>query len=150
MFDSLVVNGHDMLLYLLVVIGIFIDNRLMVFLQPKVWDKLESFLVILTSYQCALVCPSYLLCRHIAPEDYMNISTAVSTIGGFFKPFFVVTNMNDQVDVNRTFNITLSNPSPGLVIGEGNVAVITIFKPDRECSNVIMLYCSDIMCSRIF
>ena len=76
----------------------------------------------------------------------MDISTTVSTIRGFFKPFFVVTNTNDQVDVNRTFNITLSNPSPGLVIGEGNVAVVTIFKPDRECSNVIMLYCSDIMC----
>ena len=58
--------------------------------------------------------------------------------------------MNDQVDVNRTFKVTLSNPSPGLVIGEGNVAEVTIFKSDREGSNVIMLYCSDIMCSRNF
>ena len=80
----------------------------------------------------------------------MAISTTVSTIGGFFKPFSVVTNINDKVDVNRTFNVALSNPSPGLVIGEGNVALITIFKPDRECSNVIMLYCSDIICSRTF
>ena len=104
----------------------------------------------MTSCQCALVCPSYHLYRHIAPEDYMNISTTVSTIGGFFKPFFVVTNMNEQVDVNRSFNITISNPSPGLVIGEGNVAVVTIFKPDRECSNVIMRSCSGIMCSRNF
>ena len=47
--------------------------------------------------------------------------------------------MIDQVDVNRTFNVSLSNPSPGLVIGEGNVAVVTILKPDRECSNIIML-----------
>ena len=62
----------------------------------------------------------------------MTISTTVSTIGGFFKPFIAVTNMNDQVDVNRTFNVSLSNPDPGLVIGEGNVAVVTIFKPDRE------------------
>ena len=76
----------------------------------------------------------------------MAISTTVSTIGGFFKH----TNLNDQVDINRTFNITLSNPSPGLVIGEGNVAVITIFKPDCECSNVIMLYSCDIMCSKKF
>ena len=62
----------------------------------------------------------------------MTISTTVSTIGGFFKHFTVVTYVNDQVDVNRTFNVSLSNPSPGLVIGEGNMAVVTIFKPDRE------------------